>query len=151
LARAHDILTRDSWEGAELREVVGEVIEPYCRQSSGRCEIEGPRVRLIPSMALALSMAVHELATNAAKYGALSVPTGQVSIFWTITPGEPRCLTLCWQERGGPPVEMPTRKGFGTRLIERSLAQELAGSVSLDYLPTGVVCTIKAPLPEGIA
>jgi PAS domain S-box-containing protein len=151
LARAHDILTRDNWEGAELREIVGEVVEPYCRQSGGRCDIDGPRVRLTPSMALALSMAVHELATNAAKYGSLSVPTGHVSISWTTMPGEPRRLALVWQERGGPPVAPPTRRGFGTRLIERSLAQELAGDVSLAYVPTGVVCTIKAPLPEGSA
>ncbi|MEE1657908.1 PAS domain S-box protein [Microvirga sp. CF3062] len=151
LARAHDILTRDNWEGAELRDIVGEVIEPYCRESSGRCDIDGPRVRLTPSMALALSMAVHELATNAAKYGALSVSTGQVSISWSVLPGNPRQLTLCWQEQGGPPVAFPKRKGFGTRLIERSLAQELAGEVSLAYVPTGVVCTVKAPLPEGMA
>jgi two-component sensor histidine kinase len=151
LARAHDILTRDNWEGAELREIVGEVVEPYCRQSGGRCDIDGPRVRLTPSMALALSMAVHELATNAAKYGSLSVPTGHVSISWTTMPGEPRRLALVWRERGGPPVAPPTRRGFGTRLIERSLAQELAGDVSLAYVPTGVVCTIKAPLPEGSA
>jgi two-component sensor histidine kinase len=102
-------------------------------------------------MALALSMAVHELATNAAKYGALSLPTGQVSISWTVTPGEPRLLVLSWRERGGPPVALPTRRGFGTRLIERSLAQELSGEVDLAYVPTGVVCTIKAPLPEGMA
>ncbi|MGF9761428.1 PAS domain S-box protein [Microvirga sp. 0TCS3.31] len=151
LARAHDILTRDNWEGAELRDIVGEVIEPYCRQSSGRCDIDGPRVRLTPSMALALSMAVHELATNAAKYGALSVSEGQVSISWSVIPGQPRQLTLCWQERGGPAVMPPARKGFGTRLIERSLAHELAGEVSLAYVPTGVVCTVKAPLPDGMA
>ncbi|MBL0405243.1 PAS domain S-box protein [Microvirga aerilata] len=148
LARAHDILTRDNWEGAELRELIGEVIEPYCRQSSGRCDVDGPQVRLSPNIALAISMAVHELATNAAKYGALSVPTGQVSITWTVTLDDPRHLTLCWQERGGPPVEPPKRKGFGTRLIERSLAHELSGEAILAYVPTGVVCTIKAPLSE---
>jgi two-component sensor histidine kinase len=80
----------------------------------------------------------------------LSVSEGQVSISWSVIPGEPRQLMLCWQERGGPPVVLPQRKGFGTRLIERSLAQELAGEVSLAYVPAGVVCTIKAPLPEGI-
>jgi two-component sensor histidine kinase len=146
LARAHDLLTRDDWEGAELREVIGEVIEPYCRESSGRCETDGPLVRLTPSMALALSMAIHELATNAAKYGALAVPTGRVTITWTVLPGEPRCLAVRWQERGGPPVMPPTRRGFGTRLIERSLAQELSGEVNLAYSSIGVVCTIKAPL-----
>ncbi len=145
LARAHDILTRDNWEGAELGELIGEVIEPYCRQSR-RCDIDGPSVRLTPNVALAISMAVHELATNAAKYGALSAPTGRVSITWTLTPDEPRHLTLCWQEHGGPPVAPPARKGFGTRLIERSLAHELAGEAILAYVPTGVVCTIKAPL-----
>lgn len=148
LARAHDLLTRDNWDGAELREVIGEVIEPYCRESHGRCEIDGPHLRLPPGMALALSMAVHELATNAAKYGALSVPSGQVSISWTVTPDEPRCLHLCWREQGGPAVAPPTRKGFGTRLIERSLALELAGEVDLAYDPTGVVCTIRTPLRE---
>ncbi|WP_201836048.1 PAS domain-containing sensor histidine kinase [Microvirga zambiensis] len=148
LARAHDLLTRDTWEGAELREVIGEVVAPYCREARGRCQANGPRVRLTPNMALALSMAVHELATNAAKYGALSVPSGQVSISWTVTPGEPRCLHLCWREQGGPAVAPPTRKGFGTRLIERSLALELAGEVDLAYDPAGVFCTIKAPLQE---
>jgi PAS domain S-box-containing protein len=146
LARAHDILTRDNWEGAELGELIGEVIEPNCRQSNGRCEVDGPRVRLTPNVALAISMAVHELATNAAKYGALSAPTGHVSITWTVTAEEPRHLTLCWQEHGGPPVVAPARKGFGTRLIERSLAHELAGEAILAYVPAGVVCTIKAPL-----
>jgi two-component sensor histidine kinase len=146
LARAHDLLTRDNWDGAELSEVIGEVIEPYCRTTNGRCEVEGPHVRLTPSTALALSMAVHELATNAAKYGSLSVPGGQVSISWTVTPGEPPYLHLAWREQGGPPVALPTRKGFGTRLIERSLALELSGEVKLAYDPAGVVCTIKAPL-----
>ncbi len=146
LARAHGLLTRDTWEGAELRELIGEVIEPYSRETSGRCRIEGPRVYLTPGTALALSMAVHELATNAAKYGALSVPTGHVSVSWTVTRGEPQYLRLCWREQGGPPVAPPTRKGFGTRLIERSLAQELSGEVDLVYEPAGVVCTIKAPL-----
>jgi PAS domain S-box-containing protein len=150
LARAHDILTRDNWEGAELGELIDEVIEPYCRQSSGRCNVNGPRVRLTPNVALAISMAVHELATNAAKYGALSVPGGHVSITWTLTFDEPRHMTLCWQEHGGPPVVPPMRKGFGTRLIERSLAHELAGEAILAYVPTGLVCTIKAPLREAI-
>jgi two-component sensor histidine kinase len=95
-------------------------------------------------------MAVHELATNAAKYGALSVPGGHVSITWTLTFDEPRHMTLCWQEHGGPPVVPPMRKGFGTRLIERSLAHELAGEAILAYVPTGLVCTIKAPLREAI-
>lgn len=148
LSRAHDLLTRDNWEGAELREIIEEVIEPYCRRSSTRCHVSGPRLRLAPNMALALSMTVHELATNAAKYGALSVPGGDVSITWSLEHGSAGYLTLRWEERGGPSVVQPKHKGFGTRLIERSLAQELSGEVNLTFAPTGVVCTIKALLPD---
>jgi two-component sensor histidine kinase len=96
-------------------------------------------------------MAVHELATNAAKYGALSVPTGQVSISWAIIPGDPKCLSLCWREHGGPPVAPPTRKGFGSRLIERSLASDLSGEVNVAYVATGVICTIKAPFGDSVS
>jgi two-component sensor histidine kinase len=119
--------------------VIGEVIEPYCREAGGRCETDGPRVRLKLGMALALSMAVHELATNAARYGALSVPTGRVSVSWAIIPDDPKCLTLCWRESGGPLVAPPARKGFGSRLIERSLASDLSGEGDLAYVATGVV------------
>jgi PAS domain S-box-containing protein len=145
LARAHDILTRESWEGAELREVMEEVLEPYRRQSGERIQVDGPHLRLTPGMALALAMAVHELATNAAKYGALSVPEGRVSIWWERT-DTPPSLALHWREEGGPPVAPPTRRGFGTRLIERTLAADLSGEVQLSYRPEGVVCVIKAPL-----
>ncbi len=91
-------------------------------------------------------MAVHELATNATKYGALSVPAGTVAITWTVTPGDTPHPTLRWRERNGPPVATPTRRGFGTRLIERGLAQDLGGSVRLTYAPEGVVCTMDVPL-----
>jgi two-component sensor histidine kinase len=91
-------------------------------------------------------MAVHELATNAAKYGALSRPSGWVSMAWTVS--EDGQFRLHWQERGGPVVSAPTRKGFGTRLIERNLAQALGAQVHLTYEPAGVVCTIQAPLDE---
>ena len=148
LARAHDVLTRENWEGAELREIIDEVVEPYLRQKTKHFEIEGPRLRLIPRTALAIAMAVHELATNAAKYGALSVPSGCVVITWAITPGDVPRLMLRWQERGGPPVAVPTRRGFGTRLIERSLAQDIGGEVRLTYAPAGAVCVMDIPLSE---
>jgi PAS domain S-box-containing protein len=148
LARAHDVLTRENWEGAELREIIDEVVEPYLRQKTKHFEIEGPRLRLIPRTALAIAMAVHELATNAAKYGALSVPSGCVVITWAITPGDVPRLVLRWQERGGPPVTVPTRRGFGTRLIERSLAQDIGGEVRLTYAPAGAVCVMDIPLSE---
>ncbi len=148
LARAHDVLTRENWEGAELREIINEVVEPYLRQKTKHIEIEGPRLRLIPRIALAIAMAIHELATNAAKYGALSVPSGCVVITWTVTTGDTPRLVLRWEEQHGPPVVTPTRRGFGTRLIERSLATDVGGDVQLTFAPAGVVCTMSIPLGD---
>jgi two-component sensor histidine kinase len=113
----------------------------------GRFTLNGPTVRLSPKTALSLSMALHELATNAVKYGALSVPDGRVDITWTQIPqpGAPR-LELTWTERDGPPVTPPESRGFGSRLIERGLAAELSGSADIDFRPDGVVCRIEALL-----
>jgi PAS domain S-box-containing protein len=144
LSRAHDLLTRENWDGAEMAAIVAQVLAPYQRQ---RFEIGGPELRLPPRMALALTLALHELATNAAKYGALSAPSGRVTITWTVRPGTPPGLALRWQERGGPQVSPPTQKGFGSRLIERSLAMELAGEVHISYDPAGIVCDVSAPMP----
>ncbi len=144
LSRAHDLLTRENWDGAEMAAVVAQVLAPYQRQ---RFEIEGPQLRLPPRVALALTLALHELATNAAKYGALSVPSGRVAITWAVRPGDPPHLALRWQEHGGPLVSPPAQKGFGSRLIERSLALELAGEVHVTYEPSGVVCDVSAPVP----
>ena len=147
LSRAHDVLTRENWEGAGLIEIVLEALSPHRNERENRLQAEGPDVRLSPRMALATAMALQELATNAAKYGALSNATGQVRIAWKVTweNGERR-LHLTWSESGGPAVEPPQRRGFGTRLIERSLAQDLSGRVEISFAPTGVVCTIDAPL-----
>jgi PAS domain S-box-containing protein len=144
LSRAHDLLTRENWDGAEMAAVVAQVLAPYQRQ---RFEIEGPQLRLPPRVALALTLALHELATNAAKYGALSVPSGRVAITWAVRPGDPPHLALRWQEHGGPLVSPPAQTGFGSRLIERSLALELAGEVHVTYEPSGVVCDVSAPVP----
>ncbi|MBY0299946.1 MAG: PAS domain S-box protein [Methylobacterium sp.] len=149
LARAHDVLTRESWEGADLAEVVAGAIAPLeGPRGRRRFSATGPALRLPPRMALSIAMALHELGTNAVKYGALSVPDGQVAIAWSL---EGCALTLRWRESGGPPVSPPTRTGFGSRLIGQSLARDLDGTVTLDYAPEGVVCTIRAPLaePEG--
>lgn len=108
---------------------------------------EGDDIRLRPKVALALGMAFHELATNAAKYGALSNGAGRVTLSWQLEPKADR-LRVRWQESGGPPVKPPTRKGFGSRLIERGLAQELGGQVDLNYYPAGVSCVIDMPAPE---
>ncbi|MCB5174706.1 PAS domain-containing sensor histidine kinase [Microvirga lenta] len=147
LSRAHDVLTRENWEGAGLREIVVQAMEPYGGVREDRLRIGGPDVWLSPRMALALAMALQELATNAVKYGALSNETGRIGIEWQVVPGDeaPR-LRLQWTESGGPPVAVPRRRGFGTRLIERSLAHDLHGEVRIHFRDGGVVCTVDAPV-----
>ena len=147
LSRAHDVLTRENWEGAGLIEIVREALAPYRHERENRLHVEGPDVRLSPRMALATAMALQELATNAVKYGALSNASGKVRITWrVISENEQQRLYLTWSESGGPSVEPPQRRGFGTRLIERSLAQDLSGTVEIRFAPAGVVCTVDAPL-----
>jgi PAS domain S-box-containing protein len=147
LSRTHDVLTRENWESAELREIVEQAVEPYRGQGEDRFHLEGAWVRLPPRMALALAMALQELATNAVKYGALSTATGTIRITWEIDDLQsPAYLHLQWREAGGPAVAAPTRRGFGTRLIERSLAQDLDGEVQIDFAPTGVICTVDAAI-----
>ncbi|WP_232793166.1 sensor histidine kinase [Caulobacter hibisci] len=144
LSEAHDVLTRENWEGADLMDVIDRLTALH--GGEGRFALDGPPVRLSPRPALSLSMALHELATNAVKYGALSRPGGQVTIAWSVDySGVPR-LSLRWIERGGPPVEAPSRRGFGSRLIERGLAAELSGEARIDFLPEGVECSITALL-----
>jgi PAS domain S-box-containing protein len=147
LARVHDVLTTENWEGAELRNIVAQALAPYRSFGEDRLTIEGPEVRLSPRIALALSMALQELTTNAVKHGALSNATGRVDIAWDISQAEPGSrLHLRWQESGGPLVQQPTRQGFGSRLIERSLARELNGDVQIAFHPEGVLCIVDAPL-----
>jgi len=148
LSRAHNVLTRQRWEGAELREIVEDAIQPF-DAGGARFRIGGPSTWLEPQAALALAMALHELATNAAKYGALSVAEGHVALNWTVGEdgGDGLRLDLSWQEMDGPPVTTPARKGFGSRLLERGLAAELNGEVNVDYRPEGLVCTMRARLP----
>ncbi len=143
LANGHDLLTREKWDSAELKDIVAQILTMHGHQ---RFEIDGPDLRLSPKSALALTLALHELATNAAKYGALSVPTGKVSITWRIRHGDFPGLTFLWREQNGPEVSPPSRRGFGSQLIERVLAFELRGDVRVTYDPTGVVCEIVAPL-----
>ncbi|WP_081928711.1 HWE histidine kinase domain-containing protein [Microvirga sp. BSC39] len=146
LSRTHDVLTRENWEGADLYEIVEQAVAPYSSPGENRLHLSGPKVRLSPRMALPLAMALQELATNAVKYGALSNATGQITITWNVEPGERSTLKLRWAESGGPVVRIPTRRGFGSRLIERSLAQDLGGQVHINFAPTGVICTVNAPL-----
>ena len=152
LSRSHDLLTRENWEGAGLLDLVNDAMEPF-RVANGRTErlvITGKNIRLSPNVTLALGIAFHELATNAVKYGAFSNGAGSILLAWTVepTPKGDR-LILQWQEKDGPPVIPPTRKGFGSRVIERGLPHELHGTVNLDYRVDGVVCTINIPAPRG--
>jgi PAS domain S-box-containing protein len=146
LSRAHDILTRQQWEGAQLAKIATDVLAPNLPNIEA-VTLEGSPVSLGPNAALTLSMAFHELCTNALKYGALSTPEGRVALRWAIEPSG--MLHLTWTERGGPKVSPPTAMGFGSRLLTRSLAAELRGVVRLDFDEAGVVCTIEAPLDHG--
>ncbi len=147
LSRAHDILTRESWEGADLRELAGEVIAPLCIDVGNRVDILGPGLRIRPKIALSLSMAFHELCTNAVKYGALAGGQGRVELGWSVRrSAEENLLRIRWQESGGPAVKPPSRTGFGTKLLGRAVARELGAQVQLKFLPRGVVCDIQAPL-----
>jgi PAS domain S-box-containing protein len=141
LSRAHDVLTRESWEGAELSEIVAQAVAPYQTSDAPRIRIDGEPVRLSPRLALAIAMALQELTTNAVKYGALSDVDGKLDITWTIVGLD---LRLVWRERDGPPVTPPKRRGFGSRLIERSLAADFKGGSEIEFAPTGVVCVINA-------
>ncbi|NIX76372.1 sensor histidine kinase [Microvirga terricola] len=148
LSRAHDILTQRHWEGAALAQIVAQALEPYRGEREKRLHSEGPDINLAPRAALAIAMALQELATNAVKYGALSNETGEVFIRWSLDDAaEPSLLTLTWEERGGPTVQPPQRRGFGSRLIERSLVQDLHGGAKIEFAPTGVVCAVDIPLP----
>ena len=143
LGKAHDVLTREKWEGAHLREIAVRVMEPVTGRAGVRCMIEGPDVFLEPRQALAFTMVLHELCTNAVKYGALSQPSGTVRVSWELGPQAARpSLTLTWKEHDGPPVMTPERTGFGSRLIRQGFAREL-GEVALDFEPDGVRCVIR--------
>jgi two-component sensor histidine kinase len=150
LSDAHNLLTEQNWEGATLGAVVEMALRPYRSEREDRFAVDGPEVRLPPKTALAIAMALHELTTNAIKYGALSNDSGRVLVVWDVVEApESQRLTMSWSERGGPPVLPPKRKGFGTRLVSRGLAAELGGTVDLSFAAEGVVCTIDAHLRAG--
>ena len=146
LSRAHDQLTRGQWEAADLKKIVEDTFEPF-RSSNEALEITGERIQLGAQAALTLSMIFHELATNAAKYGALSSPNGRLAVSWTIANGiRPPTLCINWQETGGPLVKRPDHTGFGSRLVERGITHQLHGCAKLDYDPAGLRCTMEIPL-----
>jgi len=145
LSHAHDILLRTSWTNAPIREVLNGALAPH-RSGQGHIRASGPDLDLQPKQALALAVAVHELATNVAKYSALA-GNGRVEIVWsTGTINEVPSFRFIWTESGGPPVSQPASTGFGSRLIERMLGNDFAGKVDISYRPDGVACELIAPL-----
>jgi PAS domain S-box-containing protein len=148
LAGSHDLLVRGGWEGAPLHEIVGRALTPY---GTGRVMLSGPPVRLVAGTVEMLNLAFHELATNAAKHGALSVSNGRVEVTWSLRRSgkRSRLVEIEWRERGGPPVTPPERRGFGSRLLERGLGQKFGGTVRLDFDPEGLECRIWLPVLVG--
>jgi two-component sensor histidine kinase len=143
LAAAHDLLTRGDWRGAELADVAQRAVRAY--DQPGRMTLSGPKIQLEPRTAIALSMALHELATNAVKHGALSQASGHVDLSWS-SDGE--TVILEWRESGGPFVQQPQETGFGSRLLGPVLAGELGRAAELVYAPEGLICRIYAPTAE---
>jgi PAS domain S-box-containing protein len=143
LARAHQLLSAARWQGADLRRLVEEELLAFSLGKVSPVNIQGPDVALGPAAAQGLAMALHELATNAAKYGALSVPQGSVAVAWRIEAGGG--LMIRWLEQGGPQVAQPTRRGLGMTLLERALDGSLGGSVRQDWRPDGLACELALP------
>lgn len=146
LSKSHDLLVQESWYGASLNDMVRSQLGHHLDRENSQFTIQGPSLFLKPEAAQNIGLAIHELSTNAAKYGALSVPTGHVDIFWTRrTPEAGGGFELSWHERGGPVVSKPEGRGFGSLVIERNLARALDGKVELDFAPSGLICTVSVP------
>lgn len=150
LSRSHDLLTERNWVSAPLKDVVRRALAPFgvSARSSGRFIISGDAYELHPKPALAIAMGLHELATNAVKYGALSVEDGSVDLTWKLV--SDGILRLIWIERGGPAVQKPERTGFGLRLIQQGLAHELAGEARMTFHTDGVICEIDIPIATAL-
>ncbi|MCW1430202.1 sensor histidine kinase [Novosphingobium sp. JCM 18896] len=148
LAAAHGILTEQNWKAARLVDTVRSSIEATVGSDIVRVAMSGPDIELAPQAAISTAMLIHELATNARKYGALSGRDGSVAIDWTLERQSDHCLlTIDWKETGGPPVTTPNRRGFGTRLIERGISTSLGSNVTMDFARTGLHCAIRVRLP----
>jgi CheY-like chemotaxis protein len=147
LSRAHTILSLSRWQGADMRGLVEEELAPYRTGETTKVETSGPNVSLQPAAAQSLALALHELVTNAAKYGALSSMAGRVDLAWELTPG---ALVLRWTESGGPPTQPPASPGFGTRIITASIEGQLAGQTVFEWRPEGLQCVLSVPRDDMI-
>ena len=146
LSATHDLLSQSDWGNAPLGEIVRSELAPYMDGGDSHVFMEGPEIKLAPNDAMSLGLAIHELATNAAKYGALSTTTGRVHVNWKLV--SPDKAEIHWREEGGPPVVEPHKRGFGRDLIEKIVAHELRSDVDLKFLPQGVECRLKVPVRE---
>jgi PAS domain S-box-containing protein len=144
LAGVVALFAESRWTGAELRALVMQELSPYSQQHGPQCQVDGPQVMLRPSTAEAIAMTLHELATNAVKYGALSVAGGCLGLEWSLA-ARTR-LALRWSETGGPRLVAPTRRGFGTQLMEAMIRDQLQGEIRFDWRPQGLLCEIAVPL-----
>jgi two-component sensor histidine kinase len=145
LNRAHELMTREIGTGVSLRNLLAETVAAYTDAPGARFSFAGPDLRLGSEIAVTLSMALHELTANAAKYGALAVPQGRVNVEWDAPASGP--MTIEWKETGGPPVAKPAKRGFGSDLIEKGLARQFGGTAVLEFAEDGLCCRITAPLP----
>jgi two-component sensor histidine kinase len=143
LARANSLLARSRWAGTDLRQLVGDLLAPYRFADEGRARIDGPDLILKPNAARSMALAVHELATNAVKYGALSTSAGRVAVEWARPAGDR--FAVRWTETGGPPVKPPTRRGFGTGMISQLMGLQLEGDAQFEWRPEGLACRIALP------
>jgi two-component sensor histidine kinase len=143
MGQANSLLSEDNWRNADMRDLVDSALEPFRAKERDRVHVSGPRLSIAPSSAVMISMILHELATNAAKYGALSNDNGEVFVDWCLA-GD--CVQLNWRESGGPQVAPPERKGFGTTLIQRGLTAQLGGSAEIEFAPDGMRCTLQCPV-----
>jgi PAS domain S-box-containing protein len=143
LANVQSLFVQSRWRGAELGNLVKQELSPYCREGEERTRIDGPTVMLKPDVAQAIAVALHELATNAAKYGALSGTKGEVHVTWSCAADDR--VTLLWSEAGGPPVNLPTHEGFGTNVIGAMIQSQAGGDMRLDWRPEGLACEIALP------
>jgi len=144
LSATHDLLTNSDWGPTGISALIAAELAPYAQGQESAVDLDGPSVDLAPNDALLLGLAIHELATNASKYGALSVVGGRVMVHWQRI--EPDLARVQWQEVGGPPVSQERRRGFGTELLERIVAHELGHAIEMDFAPTGLACVLMVPV-----
>jgi two-component sensor histidine kinase len=138
------MIERD-WQGAEIRQIIESQLTSVLDDPTRRVRLEGPSCIVTPRVAQALGLAIFELATNAVKFGALSVGSGSIDVKWQVSDGDPREFRLSWREQGGPPPARPSRKGFGSTIIESMVARSVLGAATITYAPTGLVWELTAP------